>query len=128
MLEGIQRAARAAAPLEACGLLFGSDAAISGWSPADNVAENPARHFEIDPAALFAAMKAERAGGPKLIGYWHSHPSGDVQPSQTDAEHAQPDGKLWLIVSGTEAACWLAGQRGRHERFEPLILSCNAQG
>jgi desampylase len=120
VLIGIQRESAIVAPLEACGLLFGSDAAVTGWQAADNVAQDPARHFEIDPRALFAALRAERAGGARVVGYWHSHPTGDPSPSTTDAAMAAPDGKLWLIVGG-EVKAWRAVERGEvHGRFDPI--------
>lgn len=125
VIELIQSAARRAAPAEACGLLFGDGDAIMLASETANVAADPHRHFEIDPAALFAALRAERSGGPALIGYWHSHPSGDVRPSPTDAAMAAADGKLWLITDGTALALWRALPGGTlHGRFEP-VERCN---
>jgi proteasome lid subunit RPN8/RPN11 len=123
VLDGIRRAAAVAAPLEACGLLFGTGEAVTGWNAAANVADAPERRFEIDPAALFAALRAERAGGAKILGYWHSHPGGDAMPSPTDAALAAPDGKLWLIVAGGEVTAWRAGRGGRHGRFAPVTIA-----
>jgi proteasome lid subunit RPN8/RPN11 len=122
VLEGIRRESADAAPREACGLLFGEGGTITGWNLTPNVAAEPERRFEIDPGALFAALKAERAGGPKLAGYWHSHPSGDATPSACDAEMAAPDGKLWLIFAGDAVTAWRAGTEGLHGRFEPVAL------
>ena len=123
VLIGIRRISAIAAPREACGLLFGSDAAITDWQAVENVAEEPERRFEIDPAALFAALRAERAGGPRIAGYWHSHPSGDPMPSATDAAMAAPDGRLWLIVAGEVARLWRAGETGAvHGRFTPIAF------
>lgn len=121
-LEEICAEAGRAAPQEACGLLFGEGEAVTGWGRAANVAETPERHFEIDPAALFQALREERAGGRKILGYWHSHPSGDPMPSATDAAMASPDGKLWLIVAGRRAELWRAGETGLHGRFEAVEL------
>jgi len=89
-------------PLEACGLLFGDEHVIATAQPCSNIAVDPARHFEIDPAQLLAAHKAMRSGGPRLIGHYHSHPIGDGLPSDTDAACAKPDGSYWLIVSGPQ--------------------------
>jgi desampylase len=123
VVELIQRAAAAAMPEEACGLLLGSGRTIEAASVARNVADDPRRHFEIDPAALFAALRAERAGGQALIGYWHSHPSGDASPSVTDAAMAAPDDRLWLIVADGTITGWQAvAKGGRHGRFTPLTL------
>ncbi len=118
----IQRAAAEAAPLEACGILFGADG-VERASIATNVANDPARRFEIDPASLIAALKAERAGGERVIGYWHSHPSGDATPSATDAAMAAADGKIWIIVAGDAVTAWRAGTSGLHGRFERVELT-----
>lgn len=124
VVELIHRAAAAAVPEEACGLLFGTGERIDRASVAANVAADPRRHFEIDPAALFAALKAVRAGGERIVGYWHSHPSGNTRPSRTDAAMAAGDGRLWLIAGYTGVALWRAVEAGAvHDRFDPLEIS-----
>lgn len=95
--------AACAAPMECCGLLLGSRFRVARAVPAANVHPDPLRHFEIDPAALIAAHKAARGGGPALIGYYHSHPDGHPLPSATDCEHSHGDGMVWAIVAGGEA-------------------------
>ncbi|MEC3949322.1 Mov34/MPN/PAD-1 family protein [Sphingobium sp. HWE2-09] len=94
---------------EICGLLLGVPGRIDAILPAANMAANPARHFELDPAVLIAAHRAARAGGPTILGHYHSHPSGVAAPSATDAACAAPDGSLWMIVAGREATLWRAG-------------------
>jgi proteasome lid subunit RPN8/RPN11 len=121
VLDAIRRHAAADSPREACGLLFGDAACVDGVMAATNAADDPERRFEIDPAALFAAIRAERAGGPKLVGYYHSHPTGSAEPSPTDRAMAAGDGKLWLIVAGQELAAWRAGMAG-FERVEILEI------
>lgn len=123
VLIGISQISAAAAPREACGLLFGSANRISDWQVAENVAETPEIHFEIDPRTLFTALKAERSGGPPIAGYWHSHPSGDPTPSATDAAMAVPDGKIWLVAGGSAVTAWRAVERGAlHGRFDFLAV------
>lgn len=122
ILDGMKKASAEAVPCEACGLLFGAGAQITAVQQARNVAATPETRFEIDPAALFAALRAERAGGATLLGYWHSHPSGDPLPSPTDAAMAAADGKLWLVLGGDDVTCWRAGARGRWDRFEAVSL------
>jgi len=123
VLIGIRQISADAAPREACGLLFGAPDQITDWQAVENVAEEPERRFEIEPGALFAALRAERAGGPKILGYWHSHPSGDATPSVTDAAMAQPDGKLWLIVAREGETLWRAEDPAPlHGRFTPVEL------
>lgn len=108
---------------EVCGLLLGTRGRIDAIVPAANVAPDPARHFELDPAVLIRAHRAARSGGPAVVGHYHSHPSGLAVPSVTDAECAAPDGSLWLIVAGGEARLWLAGRDGAvNGRFTEIPL------
>jgi proteasome lid subunit RPN8/RPN11 len=118
LLDTIRAAAAAEPGREVCGLLFGDADRIVAAAPAANVADDPADSFEIDPAALFAALRAERAGGARIVGHYHSHPNGRPDPSPRDAAAAEP-GRLWLIVAGGEARLWwsLPGNR-----FDPVMI------
>ena len=116
-------AAAATSADEICGLLLGDPAEARACR---NVHAQPARHFEIDPAALLRAHREARAGGPAVIGCYHSHPSGDPTPSRADAESAAPDGMVWLIVAGGEARAWVAVEGGaRHGRFDPVAIAAD---
>ena len=99
----------AASEHEVCGLLLGEAGHVREIHPANNVARDPLRHFELDPVTLLAAHKAARAGGPAILGHYHSHPGGMPVPSATDAANAQPDGSLWLIIGRGEAGLWISG-------------------
>jgi proteasome lid subunit RPN8/RPN11 len=111
----VAKAARAT-PQEACGLLLGHGLRIERAQPARNVHATPLTHFEIDPQALIDAHRAARAGGPQVLGYYHSHPSGPAEPSAADRAQAAGDGKVWAIVAGGEARFW----RDTADGFEPL--------
>jgi desampylase len=112
LLEQIMTAA-AADGHEICGLLLGGKGRIDAILPAANVAPDPRRHFEIDPATLIAAHRAARAGGPAVFGHYHSHPGSQARPSATDTAQAAPDGALWLIVAGDRATLWRADPGGK---------------
>jgi len=117
------RDAAASPEAEICGLLFGRDDAITAIAPCRNVAADPARWFEIDPAALVAAHRAARYGGPTIVGHYHSHPSGVALPSPRDAASAPPDGALWLIAAAGTIRGWRAIADGPVEgRFAPVTL------
>lgn len=104
---------------EICGLLFGQEGRnVTAIQPCANVAANPARTFEIDPAALIAAHKAQRAGGARLIGWYHSHPGGRAEPSLHDREAALDGRKLWLIVAANEIRAWNTTGVGAFEEAE----------
>ena len=109
--------------IEACGLLFGDETRILRATPVPNVAENPTDSFEIDPAALFAAIRAERDGGDRLIGHYHSHPTGRAEPSARDAAQALDVGRLWLIVGGQEIRLWRANRPGELVPVELALAS-----
>lgn len=106
-------------PRECCGLLLGKDRRVAMARPAANVHPEPERHFEIDPKALIAAHRAQRAGGLEVLGYYHSHPNGRAEPSPEDRMQASGDGRVWAIIAGGEVTWW----RDWPDRFEPLSYS-----
>ena len=108
--------ARRQHPNEACGLLLGHDAVIAIAQATANIAAAPERRFEIDPAALIAAHRAARSGGPVVMGYFHSHPTGPAAPSATDRAMAAGDGRIWAIIAADTVALW----RDTPSGFEPL--------
>ncbi|MFA6115668.1 MAG: M67 family metallopeptidase [Sphingomonas sp.] len=109
---------------EVCGLLFGTEGRIETAEACANVAAEPARAFEIDPAALFAAYRRMRGGGPRPIGHYHSHPSGEAVPSARDAAQAMGDGALWLILTAHEARLWRTDRVGT---FEAVALQAQEE-
>jgi len=132
LLDDIRARTLAAGSHECCGLLLGDGAAgdrravqVGAIRPAANVAAEPRHFFEIDPAVLLRAHREARAGGPAIIGYYHSHPHGDPVPSPVDAAMAQGNGDIWLIVGrGGTARAWRAVPAGQlHGRFDPVTLA-----
>lgn len=108
---------------EVCGLLLGTDRQIEAICPSANVALCPATHFEIDPAVLIGAHRQARSGGLAVIGHYHSHPSGQPQPSVTDAASAVADGSIWMIVAGRKVGVWRAeAGEGNCVRFAAITL------
>lgn len=126
MLAEIQRHAASSAE-EVCGLLFGAADRIEAAAPAANVHSDPRRFFELDPAALFAALRGARAGGMAVIGHYHSHPGGRATPSRFDAAAADPaSGHFWLIVTGEAAALFRVVPGGAlHGMFDPVPLAAD---
>jgi desampylase len=101
----------------------GIETEIMGAVPTANLAADPARRFEVDPAALFAAIRAERGGGAQLLGHYHSHPSGCAIPSPRDAAMADRPGRVWLIVAAGEVLGWRESPGGSVQAaFEPCPL------
>jgi desampylase len=93
---------------EVCGLLLGNDGKVETLVPTRNVARDPARSFEIDPAALLAT---------------HSHPNGRQEPSRRDAARAADNGQIWLIIAGGTLSAWLPQAAGSGPAtFQPVAI------
>ncbi len=107
VIELLRGEAGRAHPRECCGVLLGKGCAITTALPTRNVHPSPHTHFEIDPQALIDAHRAARAGGPEVLGYYHSHPEGPHEPSQADRDEAAHDGVIWAIVGRDAIGWWL---------------------
>lgn len=116
VIDSVLREADAAFPNECCGILLGETGSVLAIEPADNVHSDPQSHFEIDPQALIDAHRHARAGGPQVLGYYHSHPNGLAEPSATDKVMAARDGAIWAIAAAGRVSFWRAGDAG----FEAL--------
>ena len=112
LFETVRAEAARTHPNECCGLLLGTGDRIERAVPAGNVHPDSARRFEIDPQALIDAHRAARAGGPDVIGYYHSHPTGAAAPSAEDRARAARDGSVWAIVAGGDVTFWRDDEGG----------------
>ncbi|MGH9105770.1 MAG: Mov34/MPN/PAD-1 family protein [Acidimicrobiales bacterium] len=115
-------------PLEACGLLAGTESAAPGaygergpterlqdrpatgsdWDPATarvgdvypaGNAARSARLYTVEPLDLLRADRAAEAAGLSLIGVWHSHTRTPAYPSPTDIAQAPDPGWHYVLVS-----------------------------
>src|SRR3546814_10492997 len=84
-LDAILLEAQHSPVIEICGLLTGADGEIGQAVPAENVASDPRRTVEIDPAVLLAAHRRARSAGGLVLGHYHSHPRGRPMPSRREA-------------------------------------------
>ena len=115
-MDRMRAEAERAAPEECCGILFGNDGLIADALGTANVADDRRCRFEIDPQALVDAHREARRGGPRIAGYFHSHPGGRPEPSAVDRASAAGDGMVWAIVGETAVAFWRDEKAG----FVPL--------
>ncbi|HJX62955.1 MAG TPA: M67 family metallopeptidase [Polyangia bacterium] len=93
--------ARAAAPIEACGILAGRDGHVMCFHPMTNV-DASADHFMMDPREQFAVVKAMRAAGQQMLAIHHSHPATPARPSAEDIRLAVTPGVVYTILSVAE--------------------------
>ena len=101
-LRAIVDHAEAAFPQECCGLLSGREAdgviRIDGVHESENLAAEPDRRFEVDPALRLGLQRTLRGDGRRVVGIYHSHPDGPAQPSPRDLAAAWEPDLLWLVV------------------------------
>lgn len=112
----MRAAAEAAFPQEACGLLIGGGArdgvAVKDVVPSVNVADDPARRFEVDPALHLRIQRELRGTGWQVVGVYHSHPDGAAQPSAEDVACIVDPAMIWVILPSTAdgvtepVTCW----------------------
>ena len=84
---------------ECCGLLAGRDGVITHLFPAENVAANPAKSYELAPKEIVRLMREFRAAGLEFLGIYHSHPNGQNAPSARDIEQAYYSEETYFIIS-----------------------------
>lgn len=92
-------------------------------APCENAAADPTRRYAIAPEELLALHREAREEGLEIVGYYHSHPSGDGEPSEIDRAESWPDLAYVIIpvgAGGAEAArCWRFTESGPSE--EPIL-------
>lgn len=121
----IREAAAATPSREICGLLVKTrDGADAHLTP--NRHPNPELGFAICAAAFAKIQRTARAYGGTVIGCFHSHPSGETSPSETDLLAAAEDGFVWLICAPRGAMqAWRLRLQGGAKWFEPLKMELN---
>ncbi len=98
MLEHVAQVA----PIEACGLLGGSNSRVQQVVPITNAAESQVR-YRMDPAEQVGALFGFEERGIELVAIYHSHPSGPPGPSSIDIrENAYPEALqlIWFLEAG----------------------------
>jgi proteasome lid subunit RPN8/RPN11 len=114
--DAIAAHAEASFPEEACGLIFGSGAALK-VVPMENIQnrlhqEDPGAHprdatraYYFDPRAMLGVLEEHDRAGIPLRAIYHSHPDHDAYFSQMDSAAAAPFGEpsyagaVYLVLS-----------------------------
>ncbi len=92
------RHARAAAPVEACGLLAaGPDGRATLAYCLANLEASPVS-YTVDPAEHIRALHHAESRGLHLAAVFHSHPNGPAVPSGTDVAKALEPEWLYVII------------------------------
>lgn len=94
--------AREGAPEEVVGVLGGArgdPATVETVHRAENVADTPGTRYEVDPVEQLELMDEIEAAGRDVVGFYHSHPRGPLEPSATDARMAAWPDRSYVVVS-----------------------------
>ena len=116
--DDVERIAQHAArvhPEEGCGILIGTVVedviTVDRIVEAANIASGDrTRSYQVDWQALLRTTKTARADENDVVGFYHSHPTGQTAPSASDRQDAWV-GRAYLIVTLDagcleEVACW----------------------
>lgn len=112
--------------IEACGVLLGTRDDLGNWHieqayPLRNTFASPV-YFEFAPEDLLAV---EMQHPDRIVGVYHSHPTGYAQASSTDRENMKRVNKeqripwVWCIIRGPFTD---AGAQRHEARISPSIM------
>ncbi|WP_336036284.1 desampylase [Halobacterium yunchengense] len=114
--------ARADAPREACGALLGARGDDRVLAEAarrvPNVADAPRVTYELDSEATLAVFDEAEATGRDVVGFYHSHPAGPAELSDTDRERASWPGYVYVLASLAARPPTLDAWRWTGDTFE----------
>jgi proteasome lid subunit RPN8/RPN11 len=106
---------------EVCGILGGQYApdhsVVESVHAAENVADAPETRYYIDPEEQLAITETIEAAGQEIVGFYHSHPAGPSQPSETDADRATWPDRSYVIVA-LNGYPYVGSWRWRDDEFE----------
>jgi len=89
---------RALAPIEACGILAGSNGKVEKLYNMTN-ADNSKTHFMMKPKEQFATVKDIRSAGLEMLAIYHSHPETPARLSAEDIRLALTPNVTYVILS-----------------------------
>jgi proteasome lid subunit RPN8/RPN11 len=90
--------ARKHAPIEACGILAGSNGRVEKLYLTTNI-DNSSTHFMMEPKEQFATVKDIRSAGLEMLAIYHSHPETPARPSEEDIKLALTPNVIYVIIS-----------------------------
>ncbi|OHB78814.1 MAG: hypothetical protein A2Z25_19320 [Planctomycetes bacterium RBG_16_55_9] len=94
--------AKAEAPIEACGILAGSNGRVEKLYTMTN-ADRSSDHFMMKPQEQFAVVKDIRSASLEMLAVYHSHPATPARPSAEDIRLALTQDVIYVIVSLQDA-------------------------
>lgn len=132
LVERVRAGALDAFPAECCGALIGRAegrrVSVERLAPLPNVAAEPWHRYEADPRALLDLHLRSRREGADVVGYYHSHPSGDAVPSEADRRAAWPSLSYLICAIDERRRCRLRSWRLDGDTFHEERLVTVGRG
>jgi len=101
--QALQDHAQKCGSNESCAILYGriegGSAVVEDVFLADNADGSPAS-FAVPDEQLVAAYRKAEEGSTRIVGIFHSHPSSEALPSDTDRQFMEINPVVWVIYSG----------------------------
>ncbi|MDY7081003.1 MAG: desampylase [Halobacteria archaeon] len=120
--DGIIAHARDGKPHEICGVLGGKrgddNSKVEAFYEVENVSETPRTNYLMDSEAQLQTIDTVEEDGYDVVGFYHSHPEGANQPSETDAARANWPSHSYVIVSLAGDEPFVGSWRWTGEEFE----------
>jgi len=104
IFQQMLKQAEAEAPIEACGILAGSDSKVEKLYKMTN-ADKSNNHFLMEPTEQFKVIKDIRSAGLKVLAIYHSHPATPARLSQEDIRLSLTPDVTYVIVSLRDSSC-----------------------
>ena len=123
----IARHVLADSPHEACGIIGGVGSRVYEIIPARNIAENPEYHYQMAERDLTNALFKLQKTRMSIVGFYHSHPTGDFRPSLTDIEQAYYPDMAYIIVGLRDGTPRMAAWQIRNHEVTPIEIHVGLQ-
>jgi len=98
IFEQMTEQARTEAPVEACGILAGTNSKVQKFYKMKN-AERRGDHFMMEPGEQFAVVRDIRSSSLDLLAIYHSHPETPARLSAEDIRLALTPNVVYVILS-----------------------------
>jgi proteasome lid subunit RPN8/RPN11 len=113
--------ALAEAPREVCGIIAGTEERVLEILPIANVAVDPYHTYYMEERQFTYTLLTLEARGLSLLGFYHSHPTGDPIPSHIDVHQAAYPHTPYMIV-GLKGQPRIAAWRINYGQVTPVPL------
>jgi len=114
-------------PYETCGIVLGhcrdDRLHIDGFTVIRNMAIRPEHSFSFEPAEWVRAWYEAERSGKSVVGVFHSHPDGTIDPSAADGDGRLNWGTYWIVGLSDEEARIAGYRAGLKAQWHPLELA-----